>query len=55
MVALTRDSDGDGVIDMYGYDSRWDFLVYNLTMKVMVPMSQEATKKTFPLLRLPNA
>ena len=32
MVALTGGSDGDGVIDMYGYDSRWDFLVYNLIM-----------------------
>ncbi|MBO5283593.1 MAG: extracellular solute-binding protein [Lachnospiraceae bacterium] len=32
LLALTRDTDGDGVIDVYGYGSRWDFLVYNLTM-----------------------
>lgn len=32
MLALTQDTDGDGVTDVYGYGSRWDFLVYNLTM-----------------------
>ncbi len=32
MLALTQDTDGDGVIDVYGYGSRWDFLVYNLLM-----------------------
>ena len=32
MMALTQDTDGDGVTDVYGYGSRWDFLVYNLTM-----------------------
>lgn len=32
MLALTRDTDGDGVTDVYGYGSRWDFLVYNLLM-----------------------
>ena len=32
MLTLTRDTDGDGVIDVYGFGSRWDFLVYNLTM-----------------------
>lgn len=32
LLALTRDTDGDGVIDVYGYGSRFDFLVYNLTM-----------------------
>lgn len=32
MLALTQDTNGDGVIDVYGYGSRWDFLVYNLTM-----------------------
>lgn len=32
LLALTQDTDGDGVTDVYGYGSRWDFLVYNLTM-----------------------
>lgn len=32
MLALTQDTDGDGVTDVYGYGSRWDFLVYNLLM-----------------------
>lgn len=32
MLALTRDTDGDGEIDVFGFGSRWDFLVYNLTM-----------------------
>ena len=32
MLALTKDTNGDGVTDVYGYGSRWDFLVYNLTM-----------------------
>ena len=32
MMTLTQDTDGDGVTDVYGYGSRWDFLVYNLTM-----------------------
>lgn len=32
MLTLTQDTDGDGVTDIYGYGSRWDFLVYNLTM-----------------------
>lgn len=30
MIALTQDTDGDGVIDVYGYGSRFDFLVYNM-------------------------
>lgn len=30
MLALTQDTDGDGVTDVYG--SRWDFMVYNLIM-----------------------
>ena len=32
MLALTQDTDGDGVIDVYGFGSRYDYLVYNLTM-----------------------
>ncbi len=32
LLALTQDTDGDGVTDVYGYGSRWDFLVYNLLM-----------------------
>ncbi len=32
MLALTQDTDGDGITDVYGYGSRWDFLVYNLLM-----------------------
>lgn len=32
MIALTQDTDGDGVIDQYGYGSRFDFLIYNMTM-----------------------
>ena len=32
MLALTQDTDGDGVTDVYGYGSRWDFLVFNLLM-----------------------
>ena len=38
MLALTRDTDGDGVTDVYGYGSRWDFLVYNLLMtRLQIP------------------
>ena len=32
LAKLTVDSDGDGVTDVYGFGSRWDFLVYNLLM-----------------------
>lgn len=32
LLALTQDTDGDGVIDVYGYGSRFDFLIYNLLM-----------------------
>lgn len=32
MLKLTQDTNGDGTIDVYGYGSRWDFLVYNLLM-----------------------
>lgn len=32
LLVLTQDTDGDGVIDVYGYGSRFDFLIYNLTM-----------------------
>lgn len=32
LLELTQDTDGDGVTDVYGYGSRWDFLVYNLLM-----------------------
>ncbi|MDE6420677.1 MAG: extracellular solute-binding protein, partial [Lachnospiraceae bacterium] len=32
MIQLTQDTNGDGVIDQYGYCSRWDFTVYNLLM-----------------------
>ncbi len=32
LLALTQDTDGDGVTDVYGYGSRWDFLVFNLLM-----------------------
>ena len=32
LLALTQDTDGDGVTDVYGFGSRWDFLVYNLLM-----------------------
>lgn len=30
LIALTQDTDGDGVIDVYGFGSRTDFLVQNL-------------------------
>lgn len=30
LLALTQDTDGDGVIDVYGYGSRHDFLISNL-------------------------
>ncbi len=32
MVALTQDKDGDGVTDVYGFGSRYDFLIYLITM-----------------------
>ncbi len=32
MIKLTQDTNADGTIDVYGYGSRWDFLVYNLLM-----------------------
>jgi hypothetical protein len=32
LLALTQDTDGDGVTDVYGYGSRYDFLLYNLLM-----------------------
>lgn len=32
LLTLTQDTNGDGVTDVYGYGSRWDFLVYNLLM-----------------------
>ncbi|MCD7814586.1 MAG: extracellular solute-binding protein [Lachnospiraceae bacterium] len=32
MIALTQDTDGDGVIDQYGYGSRYDFLIYLMLM-----------------------
>jgi ABC-type glycerol-3-phosphate transport system substrate-binding protein len=32
LIALTQDTDGDGVTDVYGYGSRFDFLLYNLLM-----------------------
>ncbi len=45
MLALTQDTDGDGVIDVYGYGSRWDFLVYNLLMSngTGIAMSDQET------------
>lgn len=30
LLALTQDTDGDGVTDVYGYGSRWDYMVNNL-------------------------
>lgn len=32
LLALTKDSDGDGVTDVYGYGARYDFLINGLTM-----------------------
>jgi len=32
LIALTKDSDGDGVTDVYGYGARYDFLINGLTM-----------------------
>lgn len=32
LLALTQDTNGDGITDVYGYGSRFDFLIYNLTM-----------------------
>lgn len=54
MLALTQDTDGDGVTDVYGYGSRWDFMVYNLTMSNGTTM-QAVIQKTFPALRLQSA
>lgn len=44
LLALTQDTDGDGVIDVYGYGSRWDFLVYNLTMSNGTTIASSATE-----------
>lgn len=32
LLALTQDTDGDGVTDVYGYGSRYDFLMYLMLM-----------------------
>ncbi|MDO4302947.1 MAG: extracellular solute-binding protein [Bacillota bacterium] len=44
MLALTQDTDGDGVTDVYGYGSRWDFLVYNLLMSNGTAIASSATE-----------
>ena len=44
MLALTKDTDGDGVTDVYGYGSRWDFLVYNLLMSNGTSIASSATE-----------
>lgn len=44
MLALTQDTDGDGVTDVYGYGSRWDFLVYNLLMSNGTAIASSGTE-----------
>ena len=44
MIALTQDTDGDGVTDVYGFGSRWDFLVYNLLMSNGTGIATSATE-----------
>lgn len=44
MIALTQDTNGDGVIDQYGYCSRWDFTVYNLLMSNGTSIASTATE-----------
>lgn len=44
LLALTQDTDGDGVIDVYGYGSRWDFTLYNLLMSNGTTIASSATE-----------
>jgi len=41
---LTKDSDGDGVIDVYGYGSRYDFLMDGLMMSNGTGIATSATE-----------
>ena len=44
MITLTQDTNGDGVIDQYGWGSRWDFLVYQLLLSNGTTMASAATE-----------
>lgn len=44
LLALTQDTNGDGVTDVYGYGSRWDFTLYNLLMSNGTTIASSATE-----------
>lgn len=44
MIALTQDTDGDGVTDVYGYGSRWDFLVNQLLLSNGTTIASTSTE-----------
>ena len=44
LIALTQDTDGDGVIDQYGFSSRFDFLVNNLLTSNGTYIEQNGTE-----------
>lgn len=44
MLALTQDTNGDGVTDVYGFGTRYDFLVYLMTMSNGTEIAPGATE-----------
>lgn len=44
LLALTQDTNGDGVTDVYGYGSRWDFTLYQLLMSNGATIASGATE-----------
>lgn len=44
MIALTQDTNGDGVTDVYGYGSRFDFLINLMTMSNGTTIASSATE-----------
>ena len=44
LLALTQDTNGDGVTDVYGFGSRWDFTLYNLLMSNGTTIASSATE-----------